>query len=280
MSQSDQVDPLRTVAEVAAIANYFQIGSINNRIQEIEHSVSQSAINEERQTNIRQVVFQFNNFITKESDGIKDKLVVATALVAIKTILSKSGINSSSFVQISDKQFFQETLLLLNSKMVEVQSYEPEAAVIENAYRQFKAFSKIAKISSSVIELINKKNNPIRNPIVGFIIGFIIVVLFCLLFDPNNPDNGINFWGIIIMGSLLGTLFASFSHLMSTGNTQMLEYSLIPVMPYIVMADLKLDADNLIPTLNNSSQKAQKIEVKINEYENKHPELKLIRQLL
>jgi hypothetical protein len=278
MSQSDSTNALQNITDVATIANYFQINSINNKIHEIENTINQSAIEEEQQKNKRHVIFQINNFITKIVENTKDKLVVVIALLAIKRNLSKSRLNSSSFAQISDMKYFQETVDLLDSKIKEFQSIESEATTVEVAYRHYKAFYRISMVSHYIKILLESVNNSKRNAIIAFMIGFVLPFL-CLCFQTVYDSSSI-FMVFIIMVLVGGTIIAIAVIIKYKDKNEMLEKSLRETLPYFSMADLQVNAENLVPLLNTSTQKEKILKIKIDNYEKEHPDLLLINQLL
>lgn len=281
MPESNSTNPLQTVADVATIANYFQLYSIKDKILGIEQSVTQSAIIEEQQTIFREIIFQFNNFLVTESKNIKDKLVIATALFSIKQLISDSGLKSSSFNQITDKQYFQETVNTIDSQLTEYQSHMSEAKIICNIYRLFTIFTNIANKPSSIKILINKLNNFSRNIVIAFITGFLLTnIILSIAFMAQERSDEIQLGPLSIAGLIAGSVMIVFPILARMDNKEKLNKSMQELQPYLVLADVKQSAGNILKILDTFSHKVENIKKKIDKYEEEHPELKAIKKFL
>jgi hypothetical protein len=278
MAQSNPTNPIKTIADISTIANYFQTKEIKNKIQEIEYTVSQAAIKEEQQEKYRQIIFHINSFLIKETNIIKDKPVVATALLAINNSIKRLGLQSSSFIQISDKQFFQDTVTLLDSLTKDYQSYESEAKEIESTYRHCKAFSFIADRYPRIKKLLEGLNNFKHNVVFAFLLGAGIPIIIAVLAKSQDQVIDITYIIILLGVSIILGLLATFFPIQTRDTNKMIfMFQMQDLQPYLDLLDVKLDANNILEIFNSSGLNVEILKNKIDKYEKDHPDLLIIK---
>jgi hypothetical protein len=153
MPEKSRQDGLQGLANLATLANYFQLRSIEQQTEEMKGILAQQQRQVQYQSYLKQFLFEMHGFIEKKlpdiSDGVVSRMAVDKYLFRVKN----ENISSASFDSIQDKAYFEETFAMLQKERDSRTMFEAEA---KEAEADFMAFWTLNNLQTSFADKFSK----------------------------------------------------------------------------------------------------------------------------
>jgi hypothetical protein len=196
----------KALGSLAGIAGFFKLGLGKSQLELIRQvAVSQQQVFE-KQSQLKQLIFEIRHFLEKELPEIDDKVVARLKIDLLTHLITDSGIDTRSFLEIPDKEYFSTTLELLNRASTDLSPYEKEADLIRSELQRLQIVMKQLGVDqqSFAAEAGGVKSTPVGLRI-G--VGVVVVLVAAGLAFIADPYLGTVFLLISLIGVILWQRF-------------------------------------------------------------------------
>lgn len=271
---NDRHDSLRTISDLASIANFLQLGSIKREISETQREVESIASRQRSDDLNRDFIFKVRQFLEIELQNCLDPVAKAVACVTISQGLDWNKFSSSSYSQITDKQYYSETVALLQKNLNEVSQCFSEAENIIQAYRRLTIIIPFLKDQTGYATKAIKDFS--RKPFLYQFAAFIcvIVAVAIVIVSPIQTQNVVIFLILFFTPIIALIVYLAFSRKYAFVR---LVTQLKPLLALGGFSDEPRMVADLFGSLSKYETEAQ---TKIDEIEALHPELRSYRKFL
>jgi len=137
MPENSRRDGLQDLANLATLANYFQLRSVERQTEEMKEILAQQQRQVQYQSYLKQFLFEMHQFLDKKLQDIADDVVSIMAVDKYLRRAKNENISSESFDSIPDKVYFEGAFALLQKERDRRAEFEAEAKEVEDDYRAF-----------------------------------------------------------------------------------------------------------------------------------------------
>ena len=197
---------LQTLGSLASVASYFKLGSGKAQLELIRQvAISQQQVFE-KQSQLKQLIFEIRHFLEKELPGIEDKVVARVKVDLLTNLIEDSRIGTPSFLEISDKEYFSTTAELLKKASTELSPFEKEADLILATLRRLRVIMKQLSLDeqSFLRERGNVKSPSLVPPVITGVVMFLVTLALSIWGNPYLAS------GLFVVDMLLGIYWFGF----------------------------------------------------------------------
>ena len=166
----------QALGNLASIAAFFRLGSSKSQLELIRQVAVSQQQAFEKQTQLKQLIFEMRHFLDKELPAIEDRVVARLKIDLLTSLIQDSRIGTPSFLEIPDKEYFSTTLELLNKASAELSPYEKEADLILTTLQRLRVVLKQVPVDRQTFlaEARNIKSTPLA-PVAGVGVAALLV---------------------------------------------------------------------------------------------------------
>lgn len=206
---------LNDLGNIASIANNYQLEKIKGDLQRLSRYTQDAAFHQENQRNLRQQIFEIRDLLQKRLPTIKDEVVKYIYLLQIRSMVTANGLSPASFDEINDKQYFSDTLDLINNEIISLSEYADWAretiGTLNVLKHEIAELKKIMAINFDELTDVKIDNALLlMNGLVVAFISFVLSIIPIVVIFGNSGDDKSPIVLSIFISLLIGVIAAIF----------------------------------------------------------------------